>query len=192
MINFTIALTIQVQDIEKVYGIKEIFKKSRTYLRGMTLTVLLKTLVVMGAIMLFIIPGIWISVLLSLITFVVLRYNVYGFEAIDYSIALVDGYWWNTFKKFGLLIILFILIGLPFNLIDMMAHDTAIGMLFSFIYNVISWLLITFTIAFRYEIFSDLVKQKGSNLVVEKSLFARAMFGLVLAIIIFAFLFVLL
>ena len=74
---------------------------------------MLNGFIVMGGYLLFIIPGIIISIWFSVATFIFVIEERKGMTALLYSRHLVSGHWWGVFLRFSFLAVLGLLIVLP-------------------------------------------------------------------------------
>lgn len=72
---------------------------------------ILKSLAVMGGVMLLFFPGLWLAVLLGFTELLVLEDGLKGVQALRTSANLVKGRWWNVFARLMGISFLFLLMG---------------------------------------------------------------------------------
>lgn len=97
---------------EEVLSIKETYTRAWQKFGSYFWVTFLVGLVVFTGYMLFFIPGIILSVFLSLVGFVVLIENVSGFRALARSKAYVSGHGWQVFTRLAMLSLISIIVSL--------------------------------------------------------------------------------
>ena len=109
-----ISLIYAVKEREKGITAKQALKKGwKRFFSYWWLTVL-NVFIVMGGYLLFIIPGIIISVWFSVAAYVFVAEDRKGMTALFRSKHLVSGHWWGVLWRFSLLAVLGLLIFIPF------------------------------------------------------------------------------
>ena len=107
---------------------------------------------------LFIIPGIIVSVWFAFGLFVLLTEGKGGFAALMQSKEYVTGHWWAVFGRFLFLLLIALVVGFVVGLIGVAAGKT-VEIILQYVLN---FFLIPFSMAYMYLIYTDLKAQKAS------------------------------
>ncbi len=157
----TIAVTLASNNTE--LGVREAynmaFKKALPYI----VLMIVSALVLIVAFILFIIPGIWLSVSFMFASYFLVLRNASAVESLKMSYALVKGRWWTVFFKSLMFGLLYILIVIPVFILlwvlgsyvgEDVSHavESMIGVFGSLV-----------TIVFMYEFFLDLERTQGTE-----------------------------
>ncbi len=144
----------------------------------------LQGLITAGGLLLFIVPGLIVSVWFSLVSYVLVAEGKKGMTALLYSKHLVSGYWWQAFGRFVVLgavvlsvALLFLAVGLGtglFHLEDLTKTDepalpSPVGAIVQFLRTGFQWLLAIFVVIFGYLLYASLRDAKKDIPFVEPS-----------------------
>ena len=141
----SVSLLIAIKEREREVAIKELFSMARHRIASYFWISLLEMLIIFGGFLLFIIPGIIMSIWFSLSLIVFVSEDLKGTKALARSKQLVKGHWWSVFWKF-----------IVFNVI-IMAISITVGLI-PFIGGFVSMLLVPFSIIFSFLIYENLKK----------------------------------
>lgn len=138
---------------ETKIGIKEAFKKSWKKIFSFWWLNLLSGAVILGGYFLFLIPGLIFSVWFSLANFVLISENIGGMKALLKSREYVRGRWWAVAGRIGFIsIVPTFTIMLLSKILTEVCNSTGlkifggiIGIIFSFVYLLLPFLIIIFT-----------------------------------------------
>jgi hypothetical protein len=142
--------------IEAVDAYKMSFKDVFRYI-GM---VIISTIILIISFMLFIIPGIWLSISLMFATYFLVLKNAGIVESLKMSFALVKGRWWSVLGKSLMFSLLYILCIIPVYIV-LWVLGNYIGDTASYaLESVLSVFGSLVTILFMYELFVELEKTR--------------------------------
>lgn len=111
--NTTLYLCI----VEKSSDWRRSYRKALNKIIPFFLINLLTVLLVLGGLVLFIIPGIILSVWLGLAPFVYFEQNKEGFNALAKSKEYIKGYWWSVFLRSLFILLVSLMVTILFGLI---------------------------------------------------------------------------
>lgn len=111
--------------------------------------------------LLFIIPGIIFSMFYLLSPWVFFKEGFTGVTALKRSKELVAGYWWPVFGRYLLLVLIILAIFMIPSFF--IAADTTAELVYDLISNVVSIIIMPFSLSFIYFIYKDLYKIKGKT-----------------------------
>jgi len=141
----SVSLLIAIKEREREIGIKELFSMAHHKIISYFWISLLETVIIFVGFLLFIIPGIIMSIWFSLALIVFISEDLKGRKALSRSKQLVKGHWWSVFWKFFV-----------FNVIIMTISIT-VGLI-PFIGGFIGVLLMPLSIIFSFLIYENLKK----------------------------------
>lgn len=154
-----IGVMVYIKDDSALVSIKEIWKKAKPYAWPYFVLSLLTGILLILWGLLLIIPAIIMGVYYSFVAWVFLNEDLKNMKAIRRSKELVSGYWWPVFWRTLLLcVIMWIIIGLFSGL---RAQSSTVNS-YSFVSNVISFIISPFYIIYSYKMYQNLVKIKES------------------------------
>lgn len=140
---------------------KAAYTKSKSLFWPMIWAAILVAIVTMIGFILFVIPGIWLSISLSFYLMALVLENKRGWDSAKRSMDLVKGNWWGVFGRifgFGILVAI---VAIIFTGIAAVTRVEAISLIAGFIINVV---VTPISIAFSYLLFKALKGQKASEM----------------------------
>lgn len=149
-----VALFYAVKERDRKIGIKEALDKGWHKLLSYFWISLLSGFIVAGGLLLFIIPGIILSIYFSLAAYVLVSESKKGTAVLFRSKQLVKGYWWKVFRRLLVLSFVLGLIAVPINIIAEI-FDLV------FIASIISMLIAPFSVIFVFLIYDNLKQIKN-------------------------------
>lgn len=200
------SLIFAIKDNEENIGVKESYRRGWSKIGSIFWVGLLSGIIVLGGFMFFVIPGIIFSTWFSLAAMIVVAESLGGMNALLKSKSYVAGYWWEVFWRFLFIgLVLFgvnLIFAIPAGIVNFIAGLTksgllsAIGMIFSFIGNIVALLLAPLTVIYTFLVYKNLKAIKGDIVSVfsngEKVKFIIAgilgillFFGFIIGLIIF-------
>jgi hypothetical protein len=125
------ALTYAVVSDHKI-GIFESFKKSKHLILSFFWIGILTTLAVSLGFILLIIPGIIFAIWFQFSTYILIKENKKGTQALSSSRKLVEGYWWSVFGRIVVSIIIGFLISFVCGIVPFIGSFLAVVLLYPF------------------------------------------------------------
>lgn len=165
----TIGMYVLLRDFSPDLKVKEAFKRARPYFLEFIIVNFFVGILVIFWSLLFIIPGIIVSVYYSFAIWTLIFEDYKGMSALKRSKELVKGHWWSVFSRlliFGLIhLVIILVLSIPFVFIKE-------GSVLEFIWNFTTSMLdiiisIVFAI-YSYLIYKDLVRIKGESQIEKK------------------------
>ncbi|RLC34648.1 MAG: hypothetical protein DRZ76_02340 [Candidatus Nealsonbacteria bacterium] len=126
---------------EKDIGIKEAFRKGWHKIISYWWISVLSTLLVLGAFLLFFIPGIILAIWFSLVFYVFIMEDKKGMQALLRSKQLVAGKWWTVFWRKVLILLIIMGANLIIGLIPFVGRSGVAGLLTTPFLHVFGFLL---------------------------------------------------
>ncbi len=127
------------------------------------LIVVIQTLSAMGAWVLFIIPGIAVSIYLSMTVFTMVVDGHRGFSALTESFALVRGRWWPVFGRILILALLNIAVSIALVIVTI-PFSFAFGIVGKFVPNLLIYaIMIPFTFIYDYKLYESLKATRSTK-----------------------------
>ena len=140
--------------------VKESYKKTSELILPYLLIVLMTYFLIFVGFLLFIIPGIYLTITLGFVLFALVMENYQGLKALVRSFNLVRGYFWPTFVRYLSLLFLFLLLFFPSVPLSFIPQ---LGFYLQIIYNLfITILIVPFSLLFSYYIFNSLREIKAN------------------------------
>jgi len=155
-----IASLIIVKNNDPKLKLKEAFMMAKSKAWIFLGTSLLATLFIFLWLLLFIIPGIIMSLYYTFVSWIVLEEGLSGSQALKRSKHLVKGYWWDVF---GRSILPTIIIGFILGMLSgfMVGEDGSGQASYDFITQIISLVTAPFFLAYSYYMYKSLVNIKN-------------------------------
>lgn len=152
------ALLCAIRDREERIGVVEAFHRGKPYLFPLLWVHILSQVIVAGGFVLLIIPGIILSVSMSLRFYVLVAENKRGINALIKSRELVRGYWWSVFGRLlviGLLVFIVIFLG---GIIGTLVLGELVG---NILLYTLQFLITPLVLAFGFSLYENLRDTKG-------------------------------
>lgn len=164
-----IGVYILLRDFSPDLKVKEAFKRARPYFWKLIIVNLFVGIFVILWSLLFIIPGIIVSVYYTFAIWALIFEGYEGTSALKRSKELVKGYWWAVFGRYlaiGLIYIVIIsILSIPLVFVE---EGSALEVILSIILQVIEIIIGVILAIYSYLIYKDLVKIKGESQVEKK------------------------
>lgn len=154
-----VALIYAVKEGGEKIGIRASLAKGWPKIISFFWIYLLAGFISMGGLLLFVIPGIILTIWFILAPYILVSENLRGMNALFRSKQLVSGYWWSIFGRFLVMWIIFLVIYLPFVFLsEILKGQFFIAVTFPIIPSIF---LSPFTIIYSFLIYEGLRKLKA-------------------------------
>jgi len=161
----TIAMVKAVAN-ETMTDWKKAFNESKSLFWPYFLASILVGIVILIGFVLFIIPGIYLSIALGFYYFTLILENKRGWDSAQASKDLVKGYWWAVFGRILLFaIVIAVIAGILGGIVEILDSEILSGVLSALINIVVT----PFGVAFSYLIYKSLKSAKGSSMSAPQS-----------------------
>ena len=159
----TIGIYILLRDFSPDLKVREAFKRARPYFLEFIIVNFFVGILVIFWSLLFIIPGIIVSVYYSFAIWTLIFEDYKGMSAIKRSKELVKGYWWAVFGRFlavGLIYLVIILVSsIPFIFIE---EGSVLEFIWNFTTSMLDIIISIIFAIYSYLIYKDLIKIKSN------------------------------
>lgn len=143
-------------------SISSLFQSARSRFWDLLWTIILQSFILIGATLLFIIPGIILSISMMFTSYIVIHEKTYGWAAIKRSRKLVRGYWLEIFSRYLFILLLSLLLLSPALLITQFIKSFQMSIILADLYLlVLSTLLIPFMIIYGNRLYQELKEIKA-------------------------------
>ena len=157
----SIALLIFINEDDPDFRVSSAFKMSFQKFFPYLWIAILSTLIVIGGLILFVIPGIFWAISYSLGIYILITEDLRGYKALQRSKELIKNYWWPVFFRNISLFLILIVFTLPLLFLESLIQSKIIPLV-SFIYELIySLFFISILTIYSFYIYKDLKRIKG-------------------------------
>lgn len=179
-----LALLFAITDEQHVLSITDAYKRAWPYLLSYFWIVILVSAITLGGFVLFVIPGIIISVWFSFAWYVFATEQVKGMDALMRSKEYVRGYWWSVVGRFIVLALALLLVASVVQLIASAFDSLGTELIESTSGAVLNVILTPFILAFMFLVYKDLKQVKGGGVLPTSSTTPFTILGVIGAVIV--------
>ncbi len=155
---FALRINIAIHLIvgKNISSVKKAWQSSAKYFWKYSLTLFWTALLIMLLIFLFFVPGFVFLVFYSMVLWVVLMENYYGYTAIKRSKELLQGYWRSVVLRLLALLVPLFILSILTSVFKNLAFQEFLNSIFGFFFAL-------FAIIYTYHLYDNLRKIKGAS-----------------------------